>query len=277
MKDKTMENKKYKVLFIEDDELDRIAFTRMVQDRKLPYDCIVAKSVAEAKNILSFERFELVISDHSLGDGTAFDILGSVEDTPVILVTGAGDEEIAVKAWRTGAYDYIIKDVDRNYLKALPITVENVMKHKQTEDKLRLLSAAIMSTADSVYITDMENTIIFVNTAFCKAYGYKPEQVIGKDSGILWIQKSQNPNTRSVFRIGRKAWQVGFYHRKKDGTIFPVSLTRSIVKDSSRKEIAVVGVIRDISDHILMEDELRTANCELKTHEEQLVSQSHKD
>jgi hypothetical protein len=47
-----------------------------------------------------------------------------------------------------------------------------------------------------------------------------------------------------------------------------------MVKDSNRKEIAVVGVVRDISDHILMEDELRTANLELKTHEQQLVPQS---
>lgn len=113
-----------------------------------------------------------------------------------------------------------------------------------------------------------------MNTAFCKAYRCKLEEVIGKDSVIFWIQQSQSPNTRSAFRIGRKAWQVGFYHRRKNGSIFPVSLTRSIVKDSNRKEIAVVSVVRDISDNILMDGELRTANLELKTHEQQLVPQS---
>ena len=62
--------------------------------------------------------FDIVITDHSLGDGTAFEILKLAENIPVIVVTGAGDEETAIKAWKAGAYDYLIKDLDQNYLKA---------------------------------------------------------------------------------------------------------------------------------------------------------------
>ncbi|UCC21890.1 MAG: PAS domain S-box protein [Planctomycetota bacterium] len=268
-----METTKYKILLIEDDKIDQMAFRRLVEDQKLPYDYNIAGSVKEARKILDAQTFDIIISDHSLGDGTAFDILGSVQDTPVILVTGVGDEELAVKAWRAGASDYVIKDLGRNYLKTVPVTVENVLKHKKMEEQLHLLSGAIMSTDDSVCITDMQNKIIFVNRAFCKTYGYTEQEVIGKDCNVLWIEKSQTGNTRSVFRIGRNAWQVGFYHRRKDGSVFPVSLSRSIIKDANRHEVAVVGVARDISDHILIEDELRTANQELKQQNELLISQ----
>jgi len=41
-----------------------------------------------------------------------------------------------------------------------------------------------MNTEDAVYITDTENKIIFVNKAFCKAYGYSEDEVLGKDSQI---------------------------------------------------------------------------------------------
>jgi len=261
-----MGNTRYKILLIEDDKLDQMAFKRLVEDENLPYDCTIAGSVSEAKSILASERFDVAIVDYMLGDGTAFDILDSARDIPTIFVTGTGSEEIAVKARRAGAYDYLIKDVKRNYLKAVPITVENAVRHRKTEEELQLLSGAIMCTDDSVYITNMENKIIFVNRAFCESYRYKKKDIVGKDSNILWIGKPQSECTRSVFQIVRGAWEVGFYHKRKNGSVFPVSLSRSIIRDSNGKEVAVVGVARDISDRILVEDELRTANQKLKQH-----------
>ena len=259
-----MEHPAYKVLMVEDDKLDQQAFERLVAEEKLPYDYKIAGSVAQARSVLESDQFDIVISDYQLGDGTAFDILDLVEQTPFVFVTGTGDEELAVKAWRTGAYDYLIKDLERSYLKALPVTVENVIKLKKTEQKVQLLSGAIMSTDDSVYITDMENKIIFINRAFSKTYGYTTEDVVGKDSNVLWIGKLQARDTRSVFQIARSAWEVGFYHKRKDGSVFPVSLSRSIIKDGSGNEMAVVGVVRDISEHVAMEEQLRGANKKLQ-------------
>ena len=261
-----MENRRYKVLFIEDNDLDQQAFERLVKDEQLPYDYTIAGSVSQAKAIYASEKFDIVISDYALGDGTAFDVLNIVKNTPTVIVTGTGNEEVAVKTWKAGAYDYLVKDLELNYLKALPVTVENVLRHRKMEERVQLLSGAIMSTADSVYITDMENKIVFVNKAFCETYGYEEQEVLGKDSNILWIGKPQGKGagTRSVFEVINSAWEVGFYHKRKDGSIFPVFLSRSIIKDSAGTEVAVVGVAHNISDHIAMENELRTANQKLE-------------
>ncbi len=260
-----MENTKHKILFIEDDKMDQLAFKRSVEEQELPYDYTIAASVSEAKKILVSSQFDIVISDYALGDGTAFDVLGSVKNTPLIIVTGTGNEEVAVKAWKAGAYDYLIKDIDRNYLRTVPITVENVIEHKRIEGKLHLLSGAIMSTEDSVYITDMEDEIIFVNKAFLETYGYKEEEILGQYSNVLWIGKPQSGKTRSVFqsRTVGSTWEVGFYHKRKNGSIFPVSLSRSIIKDMRGDDVAVVAVAHDISERILVEDELRTENLKL--------------
>jgi len=126
-----MENVKYKILLIEDNKIDQMAFKRLIDEEKLPYDCTIAGSAAQAAQILAKEQFDVIISDYSLGDGTAFDIFPLVNDTPLIFVTGTGDEEIAVRAYKAGACDYLIKDLDRNYLKAVSITVENVIHHKK--------------------------------------------------------------------------------------------------------------------------------------------------
>lgn len=257
---------RYKIMLIEDDRLDQMAFKQLVDEEKLPYDCTIAASVSEAKSILGSEHFDVVICDYLLGDGTAFDILDLMDDTPVVVVTGTGNEEIVVKAWRSGACDYLVKDIDRNYLKGVPITVENALRHKKAEWQLRLLSGAVMSTDDSVYITNMDDKIVFVNKAFCRTYGYKREDILGKDSSILWIGKRQSAGTRSVFTtqgVGA-ARQVAFYHRRKDGSIFPVSLSKSIVKGSKGNTVAAVGTARDITERILVEDELSRANQRLK-------------
>ena len=208
---------RYKILLIEDDKLDQKAFM----------------------------RFDVLVCDYSLGVGTALDILDLVKDTPVIIVTGAGDEEVAVKAWKAGAYDYLIKDLERNYLKTVPITIENAVNYKRMESRLRLLSHAILSTDDSVYITDLEDRITFVNKAFCETYGISP--------------KTDSRNIIQAFSVR----EVGSYHTRKDGSEFPVSLSRSIIKDGNGNEIALVGVARDVGERILIEDKIRTINQKL--------------
>jgi len=261
-----MDTVQYKILYVEDNTLDRMAFKRFVENNASPYDCTISASVSEATQALSANQFDIIITDHSLGDGTALDILALALDTPVIVVTGAGDEETAIKAWKAGAYDYLVKDINQNYLKAIPITVENAMRHKIIKKKLQLLSGAVMSTEDSVYITDMQGKIIFVNKAFSKTYGYKEEEIIGEEGNILWIGQRHSKNTRSVFQTKTAGSNcgVGFYHRRKDDSIFPVSLSRSHIRDSYGNVVAIVGVARDITDRIFVENEMRTASLTLQ-------------
>jgi PAS domain S-box-containing protein len=240
-----------------------MAFARLVESESLPYECTIAGSVSEARSLLETEPFDVVIADYSLGDGTAFDILESAKCVPVILVTGAGDEEIAVRAWRAGAYDYLIKDLERNYLKTLPITVENAVIYKKTKEQAQLLSGAVMSTDDSVFITDTEDRIIFVNRAFCDTYGYSEEEVIGKNTDILLRQDSPQPPTHNFYR-NLNGMAPASYHCRKDGTEFPVSLSISAVRDESGNETARIGVARDISEQVLTEDKIRNINLKLK-------------
>ncbi|MHC4738160.1 MAG: PAS domain-containing protein [Planctomycetota bacterium] len=258
-----MENKKDKILFIEDDKLYRMAFKRFVDEEKLPYDYIEATSVAEAQSVLDSQKFDIIIADYSLGDGTAFDILGLVDDTPVIFVTGVGDEKVAIKAWKAGAYDYLIKDIQRNYLKAIPITIENAINHKKIKEQVKLLSAAVMSTTDSVYITTLDNSIIFVNSAFCNTYGYQQQEVIGKNCDILCRKEDKAPDDTQPYQTSEPD-EVEIYHVRKDGSEFPVSVSRSPIRDENENEIAFVGVARDISGRIFVEDKVKTLNLKLK-------------
>jgi signal transduction histidine kinase len=116
-----------------------MTFRRFVKENNVPYDYTVAGSVAEAKTLLASGKFDVVIADYLLGDGTAFEILDLKIDAPIIVITGSGSEEIAVKAMKAGASDYLIKDPENNHLKVLSHTVENALRLKRAEEERELL------------------------------------------------------------------------------------------------------------------------------------------
>ena len=133
-----MKKQKTKILLIEDDRVDQMAFKRLVEDEALPYDYVVAGSVSDGRRALKHDDFDVVVIDYLLGNGTAFDLFEDVDpDVPVIIITGAGSTDIAVEAMKAGALDYIMKDHGGHYLKTLPMTVDNVIKAKRTERELK--------------------------------------------------------------------------------------------------------------------------------------------
>jgi PAS domain S-box-containing protein len=132
-----VKTQRIRLLLVEDDMADQLAFERFVKKENLSYDYLVAESISKAKKILQSDTFDIVVSDYMLGDGTAFDVLEMVKDAPIIVMTGTGDEETAVKAMKMGAYDYLVKDVAGAHLKILPIMVENTLEKRHSEQELK--------------------------------------------------------------------------------------------------------------------------------------------
>ena len=132
-----MQEKKYKILFVEDDKVDMMAFERFVRDGQFPYEYVTAGSAKEACGVLKSEKFDAIVSDYSLGDGTALDLMAEAEDISFIVVTGMGNQEIAVGAMKAGAYDYLTKDPKGTHLEVLSATLEKAIRHKQEEEELR--------------------------------------------------------------------------------------------------------------------------------------------
>ncbi|MCF8056332.1 MAG: response regulator [Desulfocapsa sp.] len=124
------------ILLVDDDRVDRMAFERYADTHDFPHDYKLAGSVKEASEALKNNKFDAVILDYMLGEGTAFDLFDQVGDTPFILVTGLGDAGVAVKAMKAGAADYLIKDSEGVYLQALAHTIEKAVKNKLNEQEL---------------------------------------------------------------------------------------------------------------------------------------------
>ncbi|MCP3676574.1 MAG: response regulator, partial [Deltaproteobacteria bacterium] len=149
-----------RVLLVEDDDIDREAVERHIEEMQLPYILQTAASRGEALEWLREAVYDVVLLDYMFEDGTGLDLLPHVEETPAIFITGRGSEQVAVEAMRLGAYDYLIKDTDRHYLTMLPLTIRNVLARKNAEKALReseqRFRAIFEQAADSIVLVDVE-------------------------------------------------------------------------------------------------------------------------
>ncbi len=256
---------RYKVLVVEDDAVDQLAFKRLVEQDGLPYDYTIADSVAAAREFLSRDWCEIVIADYMLGDGTAFDLMDATQEIPMIIATGTGDEEIAVRAMKKGAYDYLIKDPLRNYLKMLPLTVENALQRKWAADRHQMMSHAIMSISDSVVITNDDDDIILTNRAFCNTYGYQEDEILGQSIDLLWTDNTTDHPSQGTSPRQKKV-DGEFISRRKDGSLLTIALSRSLITDDSGTTLACLSIIRNITERKQAEDRLRTSKEEVQQH-----------
>jgi len=102
------------VLVVDDDDVDRERVLRILRHAPLDVDATEATSGAQALEFVKDRSFDFIVLDNQLGDVLGTEILpvlmrGSLQACPVIMVTGEGDEQLAVRAMQQGAADYVPK------------------------------------------------------------------------------------------------------------------------------------------------------------------------
>lgn len=173
------ETTKIRTLIAEDEESFLRVLTTILEstNRFLVYPC---ESGDEAVEALKRSRYDVVILDHKMPGMTGLNVLQWLHEqkstTPVIMLTGAGSENIAVEAMKLGAYDYIRKDqFDRDHFPIIVYGVyERYLFKKEKEQRenaskeqernlasLELLSNSVLSFAQ---IADTTFTMIALLT-----------------------------------------------------------------------------------------------------------------
>ncbi len=178
-----LKQSKQKILVVDDEEALRYTIETFLL--REGYDVDTAGSYKESLGKLSETRFDLILTDIMLGDGTGIDILREVNRRnllcPVILITGHPNIETASDAVRDGAHDYVAKPVKKDVLLR---KVEMTLRHKAIIDENReyqsTLDAIFRSVKDAIVTVDEELIVLETNDAVKDICGFLPEETKGK-------------------------------------------------------------------------------------------------
>jgi PAS domain S-box-containing protein len=128
---------------------------------------------------------------------------------------------------------------------------------QRTDARLRLLAAATEQTADLILITRADGGFEHANDACVRALGYSRRELSALSLHDLLERGLERIVELIPTEVREKGvWRGTLLHRRRDGSVFPVSSTVAALKDSQGEIVHYVAVERDITDELRLRDQL---------------------
>ncbi len=184
----------FTLLIVEDLATDRELYRRALsQDASCTYHLLEAESVAGGLTLCRTGSIDAILLDYALPDANGLTFLAALNaqnngsSPPVVMVTGQGDQGIAVRAMKLGAEDYLVKsDLTPELLRrALRMAIENTrlrLQLQQSNDRLRIsIDAMLDCYATHTAIRDARGEIIDFRFDYLNAAALESNQMTAAD------------------------------------------------------------------------------------------------
>jgi len=264
-----------KILFVEDMPSDNELAVRELKKSGLLFSHMVVETAETFLAALDDYKPDIVISDYSMPsfDGMSALKLSLKHDPflPFIILTGAMNEDVAVECMKAGASDYLIK----GHISRLSFAVsEAIEKKKMQKDKQngydalreseKLLKKIINSSADLIFVKDLNLRTILCNEAFAAALNRRPEDLFGKtDIENGWDTKLIKGDPEKGVKgyekddlevLSGKMVKNYLESSNVNGTMRFFDTIKLPLKDGAGNIIGVLGVSRDITERRRLEE-----------------------
>ncbi len=138
------------------------------------------------------------------------------------------------------------------------------LKHEQAQRQIRLLAAAVESSHECMIVSSLGGAIISINKAGARYFGYRREELTGRNIRELLSGMNHQDLLEPVLRSSLAGgWQGQLLGRRQDGAGFSVFVSFSQVDDENGRPIALVAIARDVSSEQRMTQEIMRRNREL--------------
>jgi PAS domain S-box-containing protein len=255
-----------RMIFIVDDDRGLLRLAERALQRE-GFSTATAASGKEATAWLAEHRPDLLLLDLKLLDiqGSALiqQLAAAGRLPPFIIITGQGDERVAVDMMKNGAMDYVIKD--SGFISLVPEIVKRALEQLETrrrlaeaEARVHLIQSVVDRGFSAVLIADAaspEKTVLYINATFSRLTGYSPADVVGKPlntvSGLAGLHERLRRGMPAEQRFLEEitTYQAGGSERWGEWRFGPV-------KDPDGKITHWLVLLRDITDHKRLESEI---------------------
>ena len=242
-----------------------------------------AHSGQEAFTWLSHHHADLLLLDLQLADMSGEELIHQLTQhnltLPFIVVTGQGDERLAVKMMKQGARDYFIKD--SSLIELLPSIVVQTFEKIEQEQRLTLaeetlreererMAITLSSIVEGVFTTDTQGRITYMNHMAEALSGWKQRDAMGRtiEEVVRFLHSGVNKeNTHPVTHV----LDVGTpLHPHEHYPLFdhaqgqrPVVYSVSPLRHSDGNLLGAVLILRDMTERIKLDEErLKTSKLD---------------
>ena len=134
------------------------------------------------------------------------------------------------------------------------------IERKHAELQLQLKARVFEQGNESIVITDAQNRIVRVNSAFSRITGYSDAEVLGRNPSLLSSGRQDGAFYCEMWAslLARGWWQGEVWNRRKDGSLYPEWLSLSVLRDRAGAIINYVALATDISQRKVDEEKIRT-------------------
>lgn len=252
----------FRILLIEDSPDDR-ALIRRELSHEFPHleieEIIEAQGLSQA---LSAGNFDLVITDYQLRWNDGLTILRELKsrypDCPVIMFTDSGSQEVAVEAMKAGLDDYLIKS-PKHYVR-LPIAVRSAWQRAESQRKTERLQMRLQALLNrlnvGVFRSTLQGQLLEGNASFLRLLG------------VSSLEEARTLDLQALFRVPEGELQHGnpeheIQFCRADGRLIWLCLNQSL--NTTEGEPILEGLIEDITERKLVQEELKRAKDELES------------
>ena len=155
-------------------------------------------------------------------------------------------------------FGVLSEEQEQCFLTALDIT-ERIKAEKELKDNEEKYRTLFETERDSLFLIDKETfEILDVNDSACSMYGYTKEEMLKMKN----YDVSAEPEKTIKFTQNMKERISLRYHKKKDGTVFPVDISANEIIYRNRR--VIFAAVRDITEQMKYETEIVVKNEELE-------------
>ncbi|MCW8140888.1 MAG: response regulator, partial [Planctomycetota bacterium] len=150
--------------------------------------------------------FDVLVFDHRLGGRTGLELIEACGaqgvTAPIIVLTGRGDEQVAVQAMKSGAVDYLVKHrlTPEHLVTSLRHAAERAERARvtrQAEDLQRAseehLRHVAQAASDTSWVMDLTTGVTRVSEPFRRVFGYALDEI---PQGPAWWAERVHPDDR---------------------------------------------------------------------------------
>jgi PAS domain S-box-containing protein len=268
-----MLNQQLQILVIEDNPGDYYLVKEYLDEGFGNAVILHATSIASALPVLEGTHVDVILLDLTLPDGMGIESFHSIHNvtplTPIIILTGIGDKDIALESVKFGAQDYIVKDDSTPMVlqKSIRYGIERskVLDHlKKSEEQYKYL---FQNNPLPMWAFDKnDGRFIMVNGSAINHYGYTEEEFLQMNIHDVEVYEDSAKAVSFSFlqrSSVNKEYTSEIKHRKKSGKIIDVEMgTHSIIIEGRK---AYLAVLHDVTERNRSREQLRQSEQMFRT------------